>query len=141
MIDDSIANPARCNARVKRSQAPRASGRRGFTLVELVATMVVLGTLATIAGGIVQRLAQVQTTAAIRAQLYADANLAMERIVMMIKHTPPRAGVSQTPALLYLDADDIVWENNDELDFIAASGGNPGRLMLRSVRDGDPSAG
>jgi prepilin-type N-terminal cleavage/methylation domain-containing protein len=129
------------HARVHPALERRSTRAGGFTLVELICVMVVVATLGSLVGQIIFNLARAQTETAVRSQLFADANIAMERVVNMVKYTPVRAGSPQTPALQFVDTDSVLWENNDDLDFTPASGSTPGRLMLRSVRDGDSSGG
>ena len=105
--------------------------RRGFTLVELIAVMVVLGVMATIPAGVVRQLAEANNATAIRTQMFNEASMAMDRIVSMIKFTPVRAAAPQTPALSSVSATAIAWENGDALSLSGTT------LSLCSVRDGD----
>jgi prepilin-type N-terminal cleavage/methylation domain-containing protein len=122
------------NDRAHRLCRSGARGRAGFTLVELIAVMVVLAVISAIGGSIVRTAAESSSRTAARTELMAEASVAMERIVAMIKYTPVRAGAPATPAISYLDANEIVWENGDDLD---VPSGAPTTLLLRSVRDGD----
>lgn len=107
---------------------------RAFTLVELVAVMVVIGTIGGVVAGIVQRLAEANNQTAVRSQLYNEATMALDRIVNMVKFTPVRGTGTQTPAISAITPSSITWENGDTL---ALTGGN---LNLCSVRDGDAAA-
>lgn len=113
---------------------PTPGGVRGFSLVELIAVMVVLGVIGSIGVMSVQRAAVASGQVALRAQLMSEASVVMDRLVQMVKFTPVRAGSPGMPAISYVDADEIVWENGDELDVPSAA---PTTLLLRSVRDGD----
>jgi prepilin-type N-terminal cleavage/methylation domain-containing protein len=107
---------------------------RAFTLVELVAVMVVMGTLGTIAAAIVTRLGAANTQTAVRTELYNDASMALDRIVGMIKFTPVRAATTQTPAISSITSSQINWQNGDQLNLATNV------ITLRSVRDGDGPA-
>jgi|GEM_PF-5461823 len=118
----------------RRTRRGGGHGGAAFTLVELVAVMVVLGVIGTISVATVQRAAVASTQVGQRAQLTSEASMALDRIVQMVKYTPQRAATTATPALSYVDGDEIVWENGDELDVPT---GAPTTMLLRSVRDGD----
>ena len=68
-----------------RRRSPARSVRRGFTLIEAIATIVVLAIIGSIASLIILTAVDGYTDAATGAQLHIEASTAMDRIVRELR--------------------------------------------------------
>lgn len=113
---------------VSRGQKPR---RCGFTIVEAIATMVVLGTIAAATSGLVLRAAEAYQGAATDGEVYGDLAAAMDRIERELRAIPGKGGGAAnlngvTPA-------SISWSNGGAACSLSVSGDS---LLLVSDSSG-----
>ncbi|MFN9973951.1 MAG: type II secretion system protein [Phycisphaerae bacterium] len=72
------------------------SNRRAFSLVEVIATMVIVGFLGVVIASMVRHAVDGYSGAAVRAELLNNASAALERLVTGVRDIPLRASI--TPA-------------------------------------------
>jgi prepilin-type N-terminal cleavage/methylation domain-containing protein len=68
--------------------------RRGFTLVEAIATITVLSVVASVSSGVVLQAADGYMEVATRAQIHAEASIAMDRIMRELRKVPLDSGAA-----------------------------------------------
>lgn len=118
---------------------PKRTTRRAFTLVEMIATMAVLGAVGSVAGTLVYSATRSYTDAARSAQLQTELSGAMERIVRELRWIgidPDQAPI--VPLINSVSATSITWQTNyslalvsGELRYTAAGGTH--EVLLRDV--------
>jgi len=114
--------------------APRTA--RAFTLIELVAVMVVIGTIAAIGSMTFQRAAAANSQVSARGAVYAEASAAMDRIIRKLQSTPARTGTNPAvPAVASFTSSTITWDDQSALVYSAGAG----TVTLCDVAAGDTS--
>jgi len=89
--------------------------RRGaFTLVELVATLVVLGMLAVVTAPMLMESVEGYAAASGRAQLHTEASLAMERMTRELRNIAP-AGEGPEPRIDEVTGTSITFNDDERL--------------------------
>lgn len=84
--------------------------RPGFTLVEAIATMVILGVLGLVTSRLIFTASDVYLSSATRAQISSDASAALERIVAELRQVPVRASSSPAaPDLVAVTPESVEW--------------------------------
>ncbi|MHC4948052.1 MAG: PulJ/GspJ family protein [Planctomycetota bacterium] len=92
------------------------SRRRGFTLIELIATIVVLSALGTVASSILLNATDGYLAATTGAQLHTEASIALDRIARELRKIdldPSATGVA--PDIDSVDTTLIVWSTDHSL--------------------------
>jgi prepilin-type N-terminal cleavage/methylation domain-containing protein len=112
--------------------------RRGVTLVELIACVVVLAALGTGASTIMFSAADGYFDSATTAQLHAEASIALDRIVRELRNIPIEA--ESTPDIDSLAADAITWNDDytielDGTDLELTENGGAAAVLLEDVSD------
>ena len=105
-----------------------ARPRRGFTLVEAIATICILATLGSVASSLVLSAATSWRDAAVTAQLHDELSTALERIAKEVRGIRPDAGApdpapmisSLTPTSLAYNAASSLTLADGRLDFVDA---------------------
>jgi len=116
------------------SKAAGTTRRRAFTLVELVAVMVVISAIGAVGAFTIQRATAANSQVSTRGTIYAEASAAMDRIVRKVQSTPVRAASNPAaPSIASFTAASITWDDQSALTWDAAAG----TLMLRDVAAGD----
>lgn len=117
--------------------ARRSPYRRAFTLVELVAAMVVVGVIGAVGAMTLQRAAAANSQVSARGTLYAEASAAMDRLVRKVQSAPARAATNPAaPSISALTATAITWDDQSTLTYDA----NAQTLVLRDVAAGDSTS-
>jgi prepilin-type N-terminal cleavage/methylation domain-containing protein len=99
----------------------RASHRRGFTLVEMVATIAVMAALGTVASTTVLSALNSYLSASTRAQLHTEISMAVDRIVRELQNTQLDTSVSGVaPDIESVSASTITW--NDDYSLTMSGG-------------------
>ncbi|MHC5002828.1 MAG: PilW family protein [Planctomycetota bacterium] len=94
----------------------RVRRRRGFTLIELIATIVVLATVGTVASAIVMNATGGYVEASTAAQLHAEASVALDRIVRELRSMnldTDATGIA--PDIESIASSAITWNDDDTL--------------------------
>ena len=86
-----------------------ACGLRGFTLIELIATMTILATLSIVSGTIVNSAVESYSQGSELVDLHNAASLAMERLVRDIRSLPPN--VNNQPDISSFAPSAMTWDN------------------------------
>lgn len=87
-------------------------GRRGFTLVEAIATITIVGILAVMSSRLIMAGADGYAAAATRAELVNEGSAALERIAVALRNIPQRAATTPAePAIVSVTDDSIVWDD------------------------------
>lgn len=105
--------------------APRTS-RRGFTLVEALCTIVILGVLGSLISSLILRSSRSYIEVAQRAQLHSELAAAMDRIERELREIPLTSGTT-SPAIASVRTDSITWTRSGVSCSLSLSGTN---LML-----------
>ena len=91
----------------------RLSKRRAFTLVEVIASIVIVAVLAVTSANLVGNVTSGYTGAATRAELVNDGSAALERLVTGIRDIPLRASAtSAEPSIATITTDSITVDGN-----------------------------
>lgn len=106
--------------REPRYGSTRALPRRGFTLVELIATIVVLSILGTVSAGIIFTATDGYLSASTTASLHQNAALALDRMTRELREIA-RDGSNSVPLINELTASSIRWEDDSELFVVGSS--------------------
>lgn len=114
-----------------------ATSRRAFTLVELVAVMVVVAVIGTVGAFTMQRAAAATSQVATRGTLYAEGSAAMDRIIRKLQSAPARAATSPAvPSFATFSATSITWDDLSAITYDA----NAQTLVFRDVAAGDSTS-
>lgn len=77
---------------------PHARAQRGFTIIEALATIVILATLGSLVSVIIVRAADQYSATAVAGRLQGQLNQAMERVYRELQSVPARAGATPVVA-------------------------------------------
>lgn len=88
----------------------RSNSRRAFTLVEFIATMVVVSTIGAVISVLMGTSVDGYTRAATTAQLNSELNIALDRIDQMLRYVPQGSGGG--PNISTLTATSLTWNTN-----------------------------
>lgn len=93
-----------------------ASGRRGFTLVEVITTMVIVAIIGVVSSTLLLSAVERYHAAATRAELVNAASAAMERITVTLRDIPQRVSVTPSvPSISAVTANSITWDGGMSL--------------------------
>lgn len=109
--------------------------RAAFTLVELLAAMVVVGVIGAFGAMTLQRAAAVNTGIAARATLYADASALMDRLTRKVQSTAIRSG-DTVPSFATFTTTNLTWDDASALAYNATAQ----TVTLIDVAAGDSAA-
>jgi prepilin-type N-terminal cleavage/methylation domain-containing protein len=109
--------------------------RRGFTLVEAIATMVIISVLGSAASMVIARAAGMYAAAATTGQLQAELSAAMDRLEREVRAIRPKAGTPGAADLSGATASGLSWTAAGGACAISWSGG---QLLL--AKDGGAAA-
>lgn len=111
------------------------TARRGFTLVEGIASMVIIATLGSLAGQVVFAATRAYSRAATQAQLHSELSVALDRVVRELHNIRGIAGSTVTPDITSLTPTSMTWNTNSTLTLVsgelrlAESGGAAAPLL------------
>ncbi len=119
------------------SRAAACEARAGFTLVEMAATMVIIGVLMTIASTVVWSATKGLGSGSISAQLNIDASVALQRLVREFRDIPKKSGLL-APDITSVTPTTIAWGTNGTLalsgtNLILSDAGGTSRILLGDV--------
>lgn len=92
------------------------SPRRAFTLIELIAAMVVLGVAAGVAGPVIVAASGAYSDASSRRDAAERVSAAMERIVRVLREAPPTLSGATTPAITTAGAGEVEFGDGSRLE-------------------------
>jgi prepilin-type N-terminal cleavage/methylation domain-containing protein len=112
----------------------RATTRRAFTLIELIAVMVVVAAIGVIGAMTMQRAAAANSQVATRGGLYTEASSAMDRIVRKLQSTPIRPSTDPAqPSIASFTDTTITFDDQSTITYDAAAQ----TITLRDTVAGD----
>lgn len=118
---------------------PRTRGhRRSFTLVESIATIVVLAIVSSVSSGIILQATDGYVDATTKAQLHAEVSMAMDRMVREIRKIPLDTGATGVaPDVSLFTSSLINWDANNSItlsgsDITLKLNGTP-RVLISDV--------
>ena len=112
---------------------------RGFTLIEAIATIVILAALGSIASAIIVEASDGYVSARVHAQLHTEASIAMDRIVRELRNIPLDENASDVvPDIDSIDDESISWNDDYSIslsgsDIEIVEDGGPERMLLSDV--------
>ncbi len=115
------------------------AGRGAFTLIEMIATIVILGTMGSIASGVIYQASRTYTEAALSAQLHAELSAGLDRIDRALREIPLKSPyASSAPNITSLSASSITFNGSSVLTFASgqitlSESGGPAGVLLRNV--------
>ncbi|MDP1661806.1 MAG: prepilin-type N-terminal cleavage/methylation domain-containing protein [Phycisphaerales bacterium] len=119
--------------RVTSRQAPR----RAFTLVELIAVMIVVAVIGAVGAMTMQRAAAANSQVSTRSALYGEASAAMDRLIRKVQSTPARAASNPTvPSIASFTATTFTFDDLSTVTYDA----NAQTIVLRDVAAGDTTS-
>lgn len=83
--------------------------RCGFTLVEAIATIVILGAVMAVCSRIISTATAAYTAGATRAELHAELSSAMERVMLELRSCSISTGGTFAPDISTVAADGLTW--------------------------------
>ena len=109
--------------------------RRGFTLVESMATVAILGTLGSTASFLILNAVDGYTDAATRAQLHAELSIAMDQAMREIRkiELDGTAVGLVAPNITTLSATSLVWEDSSGAEYQLLKSGSELQLKVNDV--------
>lgn len=110
--------------------------RRAFTLVEAIATMVVLSTVGLASTGVMWAAVDAHSEGSEHARLHAELSIAMERVVREIRSLPPDA--DDKPDIAQINSDSVTYGTGPTVislqgDELWLSSGGVDRVLLDGV--------
>ncbi len=108
-----------------RSRNRAVKSRRGFTLIESMATIVILGTLGSVASFLILNSIEGYSDSAIAAQLHAELSIALDRATRELRKIELDDGAGQVaPKVTSVSPTSIVWQDaGDDQYELTLSGG------------------
>lgn len=98
--------------------------RRGFTLVEAVATIVILGSVMAVCARVISAATSAYTSASTRAELHSELTVAMERMMFELRSCRISQGGTFAPDVSSVGANSIVWNTPSGSRGLSVSGGS-----------------
>lgn len=117
----------------------RRHPRGGFTLIEAIATIVILAALGSVGSSILMTAMNGYTSAAIRAQLHSEESIALDRIIRELRKVPRDTGAGGTaPLIASVTANSLAWNSNYTLSMSSTNlmfveNGGTSRVLLPDV--------
>ena len=99
---------------MKRTTPKRSGcGRRGFTIIEAIATMTVLAAIGSVTSVIIHTTMDSYTAGSVSAQLHSELSITMDRIMRALRKIPRDSGASGTaPNIDSVSATSITWDTD-----------------------------
>lgn len=114
---------------------------RAFTLIEMIATVVIIGTIGSVASGVIYQASRTYTQAAMSAQLHQELSGGLDRIDRALREIALKSPyASSAPNVVSLSATAITYNTSSVLTYNAGTGeitlsegGGPTGTLLKSV--------
>ena len=87
------------------------TSRRAYTIIEMIAVIVVIGTISSVVGSIVQASVTSYADASSQREAQESQSFALERMVRALREAAPLVGTVGTPGLVTADGDRCVFED------------------------------
>ena len=112
--------------------------RAGFTLIELIATIVVIGAVGSVASFMVGSSVNGYVGAAVQAQLHSELSVSLDRIDRELRKIPPELAGSVSPDIVSITPTLIQWNGNYRFHLSSGrvyytDGGGTARILQEDV--------
>jgi prepilin-type N-terminal cleavage/methylation domain-containing protein len=112
--------------------------RAGYTLIELIAVIVIISTISSVVGSLVHESVKAYASASDQREAVERQSFALERIVRALREAAPLIGSSGTPGLTTAAADQCVFEDGtacelDGTDLMLTMPGSAAGPLARDV--------
>lgn len=116
----------------------RRANRSGFTLIELIATIVIIGAIGSVAALLVGSSIDSYVGAATRAQLHSELSVTLDRIDRELRKIPPENGGAVSSDLVSITPTLIQWSGNHRFHLSLGrvyytDGGGTARILQENV--------
>lgn len=129
----------RPSPRVRDAGASPAGARHGFTLVEVIATIVILAVIGSMASRTILAAMDGYVRASTQAQLHSELSIALERIERELRKIPIKSNYgSLAPNISSVSATAMTWNGNCSLSLSGSQlslveNGGPAAILLSDV--------
>src|SRR5436190_5330354 len=113
--------------------------RRGLTLIEAIATIVILATMGSVASAILLTSMNGYTNSAIKVEMHSEESIALDRIIRELRKCPRDAAAGVTaPLISSVTASSLAWNNNYSVsksgtNLMFVENGATSRILLSDV--------
>ncbi|MCA9294782.1 MAG: type II secretion system protein [Phycisphaerales bacterium] len=112
--------------------------RRAYTIIELIAVIVIISTISSVVGSIVSRASAMYADASAQREAQERHSFALERLVRALREAAPLVGSTGTPGLVTGESDRCVFEDGTTFelsgtDLLMTPAGGTSGVLARDI--------